>query len=85
MARDIRRTGWLGAKPKVYVYGEAHVGDTLVVGQRVDDPREAPVSEPMDAVLKLALGTLVVLAAVSAMMSVAMSALLVVAVIRGMR
>lgn len=39
-ARDIRRTGWLGAKPKVYVYGEVTIGDTVVVGQRVDDPRE---------------------------------------------
>lgn len=40
MTRDIRRTGWLGEKPKVYVYGEVTIGDTVVVGQRVDDPRD---------------------------------------------
>jgi len=48
-ARDIRRTGWIGATPErprdvpageVIVYGRAKIGDQVVVGRRVSDPRK---------------------------------------------
>lgn len=48
IARDIRRTGWLGAKPKVYVYDShenAAARDRLVTAGKV-----APDATPEPAV-----------------------------------